>query len=233
MFILKEIQEPVVIREGDTFKVVLSKYGALALDKQENLSELIGDLKGDLDLDKGILTFGEDMEFPIQVLGFYRDDLNQWSWAWDSEEIFGAELIEAAAEMRQAGIDAGIPEFSSPLIKADYDLCHTLAMATVGILDFDAHYAVNEDGLDIFVAIESGNIEEHDSVQKFRDTFYIFQKNFNIYPKIAFESYTKLKNYRYKENDDFSIAYIGEDRVFSGFTERGNVTRIQMFLGDD
>ena len=93
--------------------------------------------------------------------------------------------------------------------------------------------AFNEDGLDIFVAIEAGNIEEHDSVQKFRDTYYIFQKNFDIYPKIAFESYTKLKNYRYKENTDFSIAYIGEDRVFAGFTERGNVTRIQMFLGDD
>ena len=139
MFRLKEIEEPVVIREGDTFKVVLSKYGALALDKQENLSELIGDKEGDLDLDEGVLTFGDDIKLPIQVLGFYSEELNQWSWAWDSEEIFGSELIEAAAEMRQAGIDAGIPEFSYPIVKADFDRCHTLAMATVGILDFDAY----------------------------------------------------------------------------------------------
>ena len=45
---MKTIEEPVVIREGDSFKVVLSKYGALALDKQENLSELIGDAEGEL-----------------------------------------------------------------------------------------------------------------------------------------------------------------------------------------
>ena len=80
---LKTIEEPVVIREGDSFKVVLSKYGALALDKQENLSELIGDVEGDLDLENGMLIF-EDIKLPIQVLGFYREDLKQWSWAWDS-----------------------------------------------------------------------------------------------------------------------------------------------------
>ena len=150
---MKTIEEPVVIREGDSFKVVLSKYGALALDKQENLSEFIGDAVGDLDLENGILTF-DDIKFPVQVLGFYSDDLNQWSWAWDSEDIFGADLIKAADEMKQAGIDAGIPEFSSPVIQCDFNACHTLAMATVGILDFDAYYAVNEDGLDILNQIE-------------------------------------------------------------------------------
>ena len=154
---MKTIEEPVVIREGDSFKVVLSKYGALALDKQENLSELIGDVEGDLDLENGMLIF-EDIKLPIQVLGFYREDLKQWSWAWDSEEIFGADLIRAASEMKQAGIDAGIPEFSTPVLQADFNDCHTLAMATVGILDFDAYYAVNEEGLDIFVAIEKGNV---------------------------------------------------------------------------
>ena len=169
---------------------------------------------------------------PIQVLGFYREDLKQWSWAWDSEEIFGADLIRAASEMKQAGIDAGIPEFSTPVLQADFNDCHTLAMATVGILDFDAYYAVNEEGLDIFVAIEKGNVPEVNSVEKFKDTFYTFQKNFNIHPRIAFEAYTKLKGYGFKPHDDFALAKIGESRVMAGFTERGNVTRIIVF-GDD
>ena len=127
---MKTIEEPVVIREGDSFKVVLSKYGALALDKQENLSELIGDVDGELDIENATLSFG-DIKLPIQILGFYRDDLKQWSWAWDNEEIFGADLIKAAVEMKQVGIDAEIPEFSSPVIQADFNACHTLAMATV------------------------------------------------------------------------------------------------------
>ena len=229
---MKTIEEPVVIREGDSFKVVLSKYGALALDKQENLSELIGDVEGDLDLENGMLIF-EDIKLPIQVLGFYREDLKQWSWAWDSEEIFGADLIRAASEMKQAGIDAGIPEFSTPVLQADFNDCHTLAMATIGILDFDAYYAVNEEGLDIFVAIEKGNVPEVDSVEKFKDTFYTFQKNFNIYPKIAFDAYTKLKGHGIKHHDDFDIACLGESRIIVGFTERGNVKTIQMLLEEE
>ena len=228
---LKTIEEPVVIREGDSFKVVLSKYGALALDKQENLSELIGDVEGDLDLENGMLTF-EDIKLPIQVLGFYREDLKQWSWAWDSEEIFGADLIRAASEMKQAGIDAGIPEFSTPVLQADFNDCHTLAMVATSILNMDAYYAVSEDGIDIFVLIKSDLIEENDSVVKFRDTFYTFQKNFNIYPKIAFEAYTKLKGYGFKPHEDFALAKIGESRVMAGFTERGNITRIIIF-GDE
>lgn len=229
---MKTIEEPVVIREGDSFKVVLSKYGALALDKQENLSEFIGDSEANLDLENGILSFG-DKKLPIEVLGFYHDDLKQWSWAWDSEDIFGADLIKAAVEIKQAGIDAGIPEFSSPILQTDFNASHTLAMATVGILDFDAYYAVNEDGLDIFVAIKSGNIPAVDSVEKFKDTFYTFQKNFNVYGRLAFESYTKLKGYRIKHHDDFDVAYLGESRLIVGFTERGNVRTIQMLLEEE
>jgi len=232
VFTLKTIEEPVVIREGDSFKTVLSKYGALALDKQENLSELIGDVEGDLDLDEGIVTFG-DVKLPIQVLGFYNDDLKQWSWAWDSENIFGAKLIDAACEMKQAGIDAGIPEFSSPIIQADFNACHTLAMATVGILDLGAYYAVNEDGLDIFVAIDSDEIPENNSVVKLKDTYYTFQKNFNVYPKIAFDAYTKLKGYKIKHHDDFDVAYLGESRLIAGYTQRGNLKTIQLLLEEE
>ena len=48
---MRKIEKPVEIEQGDSFKVILSKYGALALDKQENLSELIGDLEGQLDIE--------------------------------------------------------------------------------------------------------------------------------------------------------------------------------------
>ena len=105
-------------------------------------------------------------------------------------------------------------------------------MVSIALLDMDAYYAVSEDGIDIFVAINSDLIEENNSVTKFRDTYYTFQKNFNIHPRLAFEAYTKLKGYGFKPHDDFALAKIGESRVMAGFTERGNVTRIIVF-GDD
>ena len=118
---MKVIEKPVEIEQGDSFKIILSKYGALALDKQENLSELIGETVGDLDIENGIVTFG-DIEFPAQVLGFYMQDANQWSWAWDNEDIFGNELIEAAK------ID-GCNPFTTFL-----QICFPLAKSTIATL---------------------------------------------------------------------------------------------------
>lgn len=225
---MKIIEKPVTIEKEDTFKVILSKYGALALDKQENLSDLIGETVGDLDIEKGFITFG-DIKMPVQILGFYSQDLNQWSWGWDNEDIFGKDLIKASSQIKAIGDEFDIIELSSPAIGLNYEACHSLAMVSTAILDYDAYYAVNEDGIDIFVAIDSDLIKEDNSLLKFRNTFYNFQKNFRIYPKIAFESYTKLKGYGFKPHDDFAVAKIGESRIIVGFTERGNITRILMY----
>lgn len=229
---MKQIEKPVEIEPEDSFKILLSKYGALALDKQENLSELIGEKVGDLDIEKGQLKF-DDIIFDIQILGFFMPESKQWSWAWDNEEIFGENLIKSSLQMKSIGEEFEFPEFTTPLLNATYDDCHTLTMIATSILDMDAYYAVSEDGLDIFVVIKSDLIEEKNSPRKFRDTFYTFQKNFNIYPKIAFESYTKLKGYGFKPHDDFALAKIGEARVMAGYTERGNITRLLIFGDDD
>ena len=231
MFTLKQQQKVISIEPEDSFKVILSKFGALALDKQENLSELIGDAHGDLDIEKGIISFG-DIELPVQILGFFQEELNQWAWAWDNEDIFGRDLIKSAAEIKAIGDEFNIEEFSSPILGTTYNGCHTLAMVASSLLDADAYYAVSEEGIDIFITINSDLIKENNSTEKFKDTYYTFQKNFNVYPKIAFEAYTYLKGYIYKPHDDFSVVKIGEDRIIIGFTERGNVTTVQMLLGD-
>ena len=226
---MKKQQQPITIEPGDSFKMVLSKYGALALDKQENLSELIGDVEGDLDIEKGIITFGE-IEMPVQILGFFQEELNQWAWAWDNEDIFGKALIKSANEIKAIGDEFDISEFKSPIVGADFNACHTLAMTASAIVDADAYYIVSEEGIDIIVSIFSDLIKENNSVEKFKDTFYTFQKNFKVYSKIALEAYTYFKGYVYKPHDNFSVVKIGESRIIIGFTERGNVNTIQMLL---
>lgn len=221
------------IEQGDSFKVVLSKYGGLALDKQQNLEDLIGEKRGDLDLEKGIIAF-DDIELPIQIIGFFTEELNQWSWAWDNDDIgFDDSFIQSARQMKAIGDEFDIPQFTTPVIGTDLDTCHTFAMVTAAVLDLDGYYAVQEDGLAIFVGITSDLVNENDSVEKFRMNYAILQKNFNVFPRIAFEGYTKLKGYIYKPHDDFAVAKIGESRIIVGFTERGNVTHIQMLLEED
>lgn len=233
MILLKTIEKPITIEKGDDFKAIFSKYGCLAFDRQENLSELIGDLVGEIDLENGTLTFSDDIKFDIQILGFFTEEFNQWSWAWDNENIgFDDEFIKAAREIYEIGAEYEIPEFTTPVFETKFDDCHIWAMTASALLDMDAYYAANVEGLDIFVAIKSDSIKRNDSVVKFRDTFNTFQKNFSVYPRLAFEGYTKLKGYEFKNKDDFAVAKLGEDRIIAGFTERGNLTHLQMLTVD-
>lgn len=231
---MRKIEKPVEIEQGDSFKVILSKYGALGLDKQENLSELIGNLEGQLDLENGILTFSDDISFDVQILGFFNEQSGLWSWAWDNENIgFDEKLIKAANEIHEIGLKYGIDQFSTPEFETTFDDCHIWAMVATSILKMDGYYGVNMEGLDIFVAIKSDLITPNNSVVKFRDTFYTFQKNFDVFPKIAFESYTKLKEYPFKQKEDFSVAKLGESRIIASFTGRGSLAHIQMLLEDE
>lgn len=230
---MKREQKPIKIEEGDNFKTILSKYGCLALDRQENLFELIGDLEGDLDLDTGILKFSEDIEFPVQILGIFNEEFGQWSWAWDNEDIgFDESLIEDAKKIHDIGEEFEIAEFTTPVFESKFDECHIWVMTAASILDLDAYYASRVGNFDIFVGIKSDLIERNESTEKFRQTYATFHKNFNIFDTLAFEGYAKLKGYIYKRKEDFAVAKIGEDRVIAGFTERGNLTHIQMLTAD-
>ncbi|MDO5848733.1 MAG: hypothetical protein Q4P18_04300 [Methanobrevibacter sp.] len=241
---MRDIQTPIEIEQGDNFKTVFSKFGCLAFDRQENLSELIGDLVGELDLDSGVLKFNDEIEFPVQLLGFYKEfgsneDLSedepvgQWSWCWDNDDIgFDESLIELAMKIKEIGDEFSIKEFNTPVFQTTFNNCHIWAMAAAGVLDLDAYYAARVENIDVFVGIKSDLIKRNDSVEKFRNTYATFQKNFNVFPRLTFEGYTKLKGYIYKGRDEFSVAKIGDDRIIAGFTDRGNLTHIQMLTAD-
>ena len=67
-----------LIEENDDLQDLFSKYGALALEKQETLGALVGDAEPELDIEKGIVKFN-DKEFPIQLIGFLDPDEDTWS----------------------------------------------------------------------------------------------------------------------------------------------------------
>ncbi|MDL2246609.1 hypothetical protein LJB96_03225 [Methanobrevibacter sp. OttesenSCG-928-K11] len=230
---MMDLQTPITINTEDTFKTIFSKYGAYALDKQDNLANAIGELEGDLDIDEGTLAFNNDLKFDIQILGFYSEEFNQWSWAWDNENIgFNEDLILSSEKIKEIGDEFEIKEFSTPVFEIDFDECHAMIMIASSLLDDSGYYVADVDDLKIFLSINSDKVKEDNSSEKFRLIFNSFQKNYDVYTKLAFEGYTKLKGYDFKERDDFSLAKIGEDRVIASFSERGKLMGIQLLTAD-
>lgn len=219
-----------LVNENDDLQDLFSKYGALALEKQENLSKLVGDSEPELDIENGIVKFG-DKEFPIQLLGFLDPDEDTWSWAWDNEEIgFPEELIEEAKEVKEFGENQNIVQFKQSMFAASFEEAHILSMTVSSIFGDDAYCGVNYGNFVFFVTIKSDEIPSSEGPEEFSNIFNEFHRRFEVNHLKALESYAMLKGYEYKYRDDFALVKIGDNRVVVGLTERKNVQSIKFIL---
>lgn len=224
-------EKEIKIKDSDSFQTIFTKYGAMALDKQENLGQIIGANVGKLHIDEGTISFGDDLTFPVQILGSLANDTNKWHWAWDNKDIgLPEDIIQESIKIKEFGEKQNITQFTTNIFDADLLEAHIISMTASGIFNDDAYYAVNFDEIIFFVTIKSNKIPKDETIERFVHVFNKFNKEFDVKSKLAFESYTKLRGYEYKERDEFSVAKIGQSRVIVGFTERGNVTHIQTML---
>ena len=217
-----------LIEENDDLQDLFSKYGALALEKQEILGALVGNVEPELDIENGIVKFNEK-EFPIQLIGFLDSDEDTWSWAWDNEDIgFPEELIEEAKEVKEFGQKQNVPQFCENVFRANLTEAHILNMTISSLFSNDAYCAVNYGGFVFFVTIESDEIHLIDDPDVFANVLNDFHRRFEVNHRKALRSYAELKGYEYKERDDFSIIKVGDDRIVVGLTERKNIYTIKI-----
>ncbi|MGL4669904.1 MAG: DUF6882 domain-containing protein [Methanobacteriaceae archaeon] len=226
---IKEIIIEDEISKGESFLSLLNKFGPYALYKQENLASFIGDDEGELDIENGKIIF-ESFEAPIQILGFNNG--KEWIWAWDNDDIgFPDDLIQDVKKIHEIGQKYDIIDFTDNSIDIGLDESHYLAMVATMILDSDAYYIAKYGNFDLFVSIKSDEIPADTSLDGFVKPFQNFATSFFGHDVIkhrkAFEYYTLLHKYHFKERDNFSVAKIGQARVIVGFTENGNINNIQ------
>ena len=65
-----------------TQQELIERYGGIALDKQLAFGEAIGNNNWNVDMTQGTISFGEDLTFPVQVLGTISHSSQTWLWAW-------------------------------------------------------------------------------------------------------------------------------------------------------
>ena len=217
-----------LIEENDDLQDLFAKYGALALEKQEILSGIVGNAEPELDIENGKVKFN-DKEFPIQLIGFLDPDEYTWSWSWDNDEIgFPEDLIEEAKAVKEFGEKQNIPQFYENVFRASLTEAHILNMTISSLFNNDAYCAVNYGSFVFFVTIKSDEIQVSDDPKVFANILNDFHRRFEVNPRIALKSYAEIKGYEYKERDGFSLVKIGDDKVVIGFTERKNIQSIKV-----
>jgi len=81
---------------------LMTEYGAASWDKQMCLMEIVGEKAWNLDVKRGLLTFGGSLTFSVQLLGSEAEDAGTWLWAWANEAShLPPEIVAASRQMHR------------------------------------------------------------------------------------------------------------------------------------
>ncbi|MBB2910175.1 hypothetical protein FHS43_001438 [Streptosporangium becharense] len=133
----------------------LSRCIASSLARQIAFGELTGHLGWAVDVNTGTITFGDDLRFPIQLLGTESDAEQTWLWAWaNTRSNLPPALLRAATWLREYGLQHRIPELTEAQVPLDSADGHLLALLSAGLTG-RCYYRGSHQGGAVFLLVEA------------------------------------------------------------------------------
>ncbi len=138
-----------------SFLQLFTDHAASAFARQLALGDLIGERRWGIDLDDGVIRFGQDMTFPVQVLGSHASHDDTWLWGWANVRMgLSPRLLVASEKLRSEGDALHIDELTEPKFVLGDVTDHMLAMLCASLCDATCYYRAPYDGGALFVLLE-------------------------------------------------------------------------------
>ena len=130
---------------------------AASFDKQLALNGVVGDQDWRVDLAEGVLTFGQDQRWPVQLLGTESEETGTWLWGWANPSAgIPPSLLGSARLLQLLGEERHIAEFTEPeYALGDID-GHYLAIVASGVCRAEAYYRAPYEGGAAFLLLQQG-----------------------------------------------------------------------------
>jgi hypothetical protein len=206
------------------FDDLFSRYAVSALARQLALADLLGERDWAVDLAAGAATFGNDLRFPIQLLGTESQGDGTWLWAWaNTGSNLPPPLLHLAGWMREYGEKAGLAELterSFPLERADG---HRLALLASGLTG-RPYYRGPYDGGALFFHLEGVPPQE---VAPERAVTVISQAiaAFGMDHRVAVVSFLEQQGWKVSDGEAVDAQHPGGATMHVTFDELGRIAR--------
>ncbi len=116
------------------FSELFSALAGTAMARQIALAEFLDERSWAVDLETGSVTFGDDLTYPVQLLGTESHLNDTWLWAWANPSELPTPLLEAAQQLREYGQQQKISELTTNTFKLEVADGHRLAMLATGLV---------------------------------------------------------------------------------------------------
>lgn len=211
------------------YDTLLEKYAGIAFEKQYNLAEVVGDMNWMVDMNKKTLSFGEDLHFPMQILGSYAFDSGTWLWAWANEASnIPADLLEEANALKQFGEEHNIEFLTMAEYKIEPTDVHALGLIASGKFGSSAYYAGNYGNGILLATIKDDTIEniKYNEHARILSVIPELTSIFAVNHKRTVENYLLAKEYSINKEDNKLSARKEENTLVTEFNEHDRLLNI-------
>jgi len=214
---------------------LITQHGAASWDKQMCINDLIGDNTWNLNLERGLMSFGDEMTFPVQILGSEAEYAGTWLWAWANEAgNFSPAFTTASRQLQDFGRQNLVPELTTPEISGDDANGHLLSLIALGLCGTNAYCRVPCTGGAAFLllTVPETRCFTDLSPAHFIRIFMDFTSQFECSHRPALEAYARYKSYTVAVQEDRTLllaSHSGEE-ITAVFDDVGSLWTLKARL---
>ncbi len=185
---------------------LLEKYGGIALEKQLDLGEFIGEYDWDVDMETETICFGGKLTFSFQILGTFSFASGTWLWAWaNTQSGISENLLQQALQLKKYGEEHNIDLLKNAKFDFSENQMHIIGIIATGMYDADGYYIASYGQGAMLITLTDDKIKAVRNDVHYR-IFSVFPQLISLYElnhRNALEFYLKAKGYDISATETF------------------------------
>lgn len=222
-------EQKIANNDCKSLQELLERYGGIAMDKQFDFGNLIGDNNWNVDMETGTISFGQQLSFPMQVLGTISHAAQSWLWAWgNTQSGLSEKITQQSLQLKQYGEKNSIEELSTRSYEADIDHLHLIGFIASGMFNSSGYYIADYGQGAMLVTIPSNisNSQQNNDLHKILMVFPQFISEFEMNHKNAFIHYISAKGLRVTESGNTIIGQKDNNKIIAEFDAQSRLVNL-------
>ena len=218
------------LRPYRTKKELIERFGGEGLDKQLDLVGIIGVKRWCTNLEKAEISFGENLVFPIQVIGTFSHSSGTWLWAWANKEFdFLTNIKQHALELKKYGEENKIDLLIDGKFSGQKSDMHLIGLIASGIFTSSGYYIANDGDTSMVITIKSKKIDRarKDNHQRIFTVFPQLISLFEMNHNSVFINYLIARGYTISESKQTLMGTKNGNVITAKFDEQSRLIKLE------
>jgi hypothetical protein len=212
------------------FAKLLSQHIGNAFAKQLAFADVLGERNWGVNISEGRATFGDDLSYPIQLIGTEADGDSSWLWAWANEgSNLPPAMLRICSELKTIGEHKGVPELLERSYSLETATGHMVAMVASGLNPECCYYRGPYDGGALFFLVcdAPNEVTQHVAPERAITVLTEVISQFEIDHREMAESFLQTQGFDIESNGRAMVAARGGQSVELSFDSLNRIDNIQ------